>query len=938
MPRPNQVSGQAVGTFIAVANSTELANLDTQGIALGTQIYNIAVGQYFALSLSTAALVPDQVVSVLGVAGQRWLLVTNATNVGATFPIRNTGTPSNPVIAKTPWLNGAVQYVSSTGDDGHDGLGWDTAKATWYAAAQVIVAAGGGTIFLGPGWKAGGPVPGQGMWLNGTAMNIPGFVSAAGAKIRTIGVGGAVDNNQFGLQQVRGFGGSNLSTDYRTKPGIWMIGGEQLWTFENIGLLPTPGFEGTFGGGLFVPIREAIDYNRNVDGSIQYMVASSTARASGQTTHVVTMPTGISTATATRTGQLVTLTIPQPAGASFPRWVNGSPVWVQSTDLNYPSGAYTVTLCQSTVDSQLNWGFTYNDGTTVVGDPPLSGTITVTSPACYGGSFVEVQTTDFRVPPTQYRVVSATPTSATQATIVVTDDWGGFAGIGTGAVPATLTAGNYGVQIATLEMGYAANVRTLIKNTGSPSMSQVTNAIDVYLSGPSIHIGGTRAFYPEVEDQFLNGFFPHGTGATVPPYDKHRMASMVIIAGVAAQQGGVIIRHATGQQASIVGYFGEYISLVAIYDDCTFDTTNGYPPPPLDCYGGSNAIIHIYGRLVVADAVTGGTALLDRYYPLNLRGNYDWIVTGAAAGGVSAQGNVPEWLTTNSPFKSPWAAPGGPVIGAWPGSVLGGGVGPKLSGPHPAAWRQISPVTARFENLVPIPSTWTPAPSTGTADPMGGSGAVTYDDTIHTFRTGGQLCRRTDSFFAPGGHFVMCGWINLHGGAVNLQGLYWFICNGDLVWEPVSATGRQSDFLYRQEFGGPGWMFWYYAPKLLSGSATQTYDLFLASTQQGSGQNMDAFGIGAFWCPPTLDDNDVMEFVGTLKSQPYYLQPGMTGTFEGQPFIAHGGLGTSKHYVSGIGSGQITLGAPNTKYVELFDESGSSLGVFGPGNAFTVNP
>jgi hypothetical protein len=927
--RPNVISGQAIGTVIAVPNSTDLAGLPTMGLAVGTRVYNIDVSAYFVLTQSRAALVPDQVVAVLNIDGLRWIKeVPSAVDVGAQYPIHSSG-GANPVITKAQWQNPVVRYVSGTGDDANTGTAWDETKATWYAAALDIVAAGGGTIFMGPGWRAGGPVPGQGMWLNGTAMSIPGFINgAANCKIKTIGVGGAVDNNQFSRQQVFGYGGSNLLADYRTKPGIWMVGSQVQWTFENLGLLPTPGFAGTYNEGLFCPIRMAVDYNRNADGSIRYLTATSTTRAAGQLTCTVTMPPGIPTTTANHHPDgSATIYLPRPAGMAFPPWQNGSYVWLQSTDPNFPSGAYAVSGLQSNVDDQSQWGFDYSDGNLVTAT--LSGTITV---SCTGANnYIEVQTTDYRIPPTQYQIATASvPTSATTATVVVTDPWGGFPGIGAGAIPATLPPGDYGVQLACLETGFVCNVRPYMDNTFTPHMSKNTAAVDLYLSGPGYQLGGSRAFYPEFERPFLEALYP-APGDTFP-YDRLRMGAMVMLHPGVAGGGGVRIADPTGSNVSIVGVFGEFTSLVQVTGG-TFDTYNGYLPAAFDLDGGTYSVADINNLFVATESGTIQPDVFRGYYPLNLRGNYGY---GASLGTVRAVSDVALFKASQSIAKSPWAAKGGPALGGWLGAQ-GGGLSPKLVGAHPASWRNISPATARFQNLVLPPASWSATPTTGIADPMGGTGAVRFDDTMHGSATGADVAARTDSFFAAGGHFVMCGWINVESGATNGQGLFQFACGGDLVWEPVSGTGRQSDFLYFQEFGGAGWMFWYYAPKLLSGSATQTYTLTLKSTTAGSGKHMDYFGISAFWCPPTLDDNDVMEFIGTLRAQPYYLQPGMAGTFEGQKFIAHGGLGSAKHYVSGVSSGQITVGSANGKYMELFDESGASLGVV-PLSSFTVNP
>lgn len=72
---PNQIQGQAIGTSIAVHDSTALANLSIQGMAIGTQVYNTTLGSIFVLTASTAALVTNQVVAVLGISGLRWILL-----------------------------------------------------------------------------------------------------------------------------------------------------------------------------------------------------------------------------------------------------------------------------------------------------------------------------------------------------------------------------------------------------------------------------------------------------------------------------------------------------------------------------------------------------------------------------------------------------------------------------------------------------------------------------------------------------------------------------------------------------------------------------------------------------------------------------------------------------------------------------------------------
>lgn len=73
--QPNLVSGQAIGTCVTVANSTDLGNLSIQGMSLGTLVYNIAVGGVFQLVAGSNTPVTDKIVTVSGVSGVEWKLV-----------------------------------------------------------------------------------------------------------------------------------------------------------------------------------------------------------------------------------------------------------------------------------------------------------------------------------------------------------------------------------------------------------------------------------------------------------------------------------------------------------------------------------------------------------------------------------------------------------------------------------------------------------------------------------------------------------------------------------------------------------------------------------------------------------------------------------------------------------------------------------------------
>ena len=71
---PNVIQGQAIGTAVAVYDSTALAALPTIGMKPGTAVYNSTVGSSFILTVSSASLVTDSVVAVSGITGWRWII------------------------------------------------------------------------------------------------------------------------------------------------------------------------------------------------------------------------------------------------------------------------------------------------------------------------------------------------------------------------------------------------------------------------------------------------------------------------------------------------------------------------------------------------------------------------------------------------------------------------------------------------------------------------------------------------------------------------------------------------------------------------------------------------------------------------------------------------------------------------------------------------
>lgn len=831
--------------------------------------------------------------------------------------VPNQAPTSIPGTGGGPWLNGAVQYVSGSpkAKDTNDGLGWDTAKRTGYAAAAAVLTSGGGTVYMADGSSWGGPVGGQGAYLRGDGATIPGWLSTldgsgAPIQLRVIGVGrgNSYPFTKAGAATI--YAGSNVDADFRTKPAMWLVRCSTQVSFENIAFKPAPGYEGSSGEATNLQARISWDYNRNADGSLRSMVASSSARAGGLATHVVAMPAGIPVASASRSGAVVTVTLPRPAGqATFPPWRTSTTVWIQSTDAHFPSGAYQLLTCNSNVDSQTDWGFTYNDGGS--GSFTTTG-LTVSSPGCGVGSIIEVQGVNVEFPARTHVVTGVSVASATQATITVTDESGGasaspgyFDGPN-GRIHYTVSSGNYGVTILTQERGYAACVAPNLDGfvaLRNPGFSQF------FTAGPTIDIGGTRAVHTHLSDSYVTGYYPDPR--TTTPYLRWQHPAIVVYAYSNAGNGGLVTLRLTGVDACIAGSTNEQEGYFEI-DVPVFDSGTGYPPPFADIDGGRFTIVNVRDIHVADAAVAYQEPVFNGIPPGNIRGQYRFLQRAVGP----SNNYIADPVTWQVPgafspvVKSPWSNMN---VGSWAGyasDLL-------VTGKHPAAWRDVSPVTPRFTNLVGDPSTWSSVPTvyaTTQPTPLGRMSAIGYDGTPHGSYTGTTFSR-TDSFFEVGGRLVVAAWVYIPSDRVNADWL-WIFNSSDtsLTWDTPAdshADNHQSSWYLSPDFGGKGWQFIAFYPKLLTtDSNTISYTLKLLGPENGAGEVYLYEGVTVFWAPPELDDNDICEYLGTLRAQPYYLQPGMAGTFEGQPFVAHGGIGVDSSQLL-TPSGAVSLPTKN---------------------------
>lgn len=914
MSYPNVISGQAIGTALTVFDETALAALNIQGVAVGSTAWVLQDSHSFILSQSNASLVPGQVVAVNGVDGLRWLL--------------NTSIPGTP-------LNTAQQYVAKTGSDSNDGLSWATAKKTGYAAYNYIQANKGGTIYLGDDctWVDNanlqpGQVLNQGAWFClAPGQGGPGFQTSTWPCI-ILGAGSGESLNaptpfqQPGTVVLRA--GSNLPSDYRHKPAIWKVGCLVGPTFYNIQTAP---MEGTLSNsvGNYYSIRDGWDYNRNTDGSLMYQTVSSSSRSAGSTTHTVTCspPANITSAKRVYNGgdpsnpanYTTTLTITSSGSGldlAAPPWSIGVKVWFHSTSGSFNSGAYQVLTVNVTQLSNADWTVTFTgEGNAVVGPTLSPGTLT--SVVAAQGDLIDLESTNSQFPSTQYLVTGTTITGANSGTITVKDVYGGMPGI-----PATASASNIG-NLVHQERSMFATVASNYVNVNNRAPTTDTNDDAFFRYGPGIDFAAQTAFVQQLSDSYIEGYKPSVASGFSANYDDLRQTAVLLFGG-AITAPGAKFKNLTGSQAGFrcvfTNEFGAGSLGVFDLDNFIPDSPNGEMPFIYSIDGNSGTIVNIR-NVEAADFNAGYGPALNRIVgvpPLNISG--DISAVGNWASVAPQMGTVHGVGVQGFTSGTPWTL-GQPAT--WTQDL-------QISGKHPAAWRQVSPVNRRFTEYAKDQSLYEASgpQTTGVADPLGGTGAVSYDDTagnivIHSF---------DHTFtFAVGDRIKVSGWVNADGqlgffGQSNLFGVT--AVTGNVTW---ASTGTTSWSAPPPVFAA-GWQYVTFYDTVISHSGGGTnISVRINGPAQGRGGHMALFKWSVEYLPVTIPEVDAAEYSGTSHAVPHNLPVGMGGTFEGQKFLANGGLATAtaNALVIGASSGQVTLGGSPTNALPLYAADGTTI-------------
>lgn len=102
-----------LGGSISASDSDSISTeLSVDGLPLGTKVFNQDVGAFFTLKLSTASLVTDEVLQVLGIAGARWIIDPSVvSSVSTDDTLTGDGTDGDPLSVVTSELTSATTTI-----------------------------------------------------------------------------------------------------------------------------------------------------------------------------------------------------------------------------------------------------------------------------------------------------------------------------------------------------------------------------------------------------------------------------------------------------------------------------------------------------------------------------------------------------------------------------------------------------------------------------------------------------------------------------------------------------------------------------------------------------------------------------------------------------------------------------------------------------------
>lgn len=771
-------------------------------------------------------------------------------------------------------------YVSPTGSNSNSGRAGKP-KLNIYNGIQALIAAGGGTLYIDSSSEIGGPVAGQGIWLrtdyqigDNHYFDVPGFLPQS-VPMNLVGIGESGNLSPFAAAPMAEIIGSDRS---QFKPAIWIIGSPASKP------LTITGLQSPFANSR-LSMRLFVDYDRELNGDIKQIPVLNATRTGTSTVLTVDTDsvTPIVVAQAERTSNVTTLHITNP-GLPFTPWHPGTVIRFTSGDADFASGDYTITAMSSFESDNNSWTVSYAE---VAADAALQSVAasSVQSHGCSSGELLWLTVTSG----TEFVEQQYYVTAATADEITVEDNFGsGNANeddIGTIAHQERLYCRGTNVQVNRSEMSLSSG----LQNLGATHGIDVGSTLAAWLEMNDVACGGAMIQNGMYNDpRCFEALYAYGGGDA-------RSGSALYLNRCTSNNGGMFLENnGTGAALNAV--------------DCLVEQSSDQSDRPgMRVWGNSFTSVYI-DRFENADGEPSANSVeiigCPDYGPVVTRSGK---VLGKVIGG-DRWDSPGDWA---GDVPTPWQ--GGETNGMQVTTWADG----RITGKHPGAARAGGALGARYKNFVLLAADWGPGtgvtvtPGGGEPAPDGGpsdlietsGGASSVAITLNGQNTvpGGNV---------EGGTFVFCGWIN-----------------SDVPLGPTIANIDSNQFEippFNTGSGNTGWQF------ISSSQLVETSDPaanFQGTLTTGANSSISVRGLTMIWVPPDVPDNDLYEFLGTIKHQPFYLEPGDVGTMDGQKFIGHGGLGTGLAYVEGVSSGQLTVNGSFSpkRYEPIFAEDGTTI-------------
>lgn len=786
-------------------------------------------------------------------------------------------------------------FADPSGSDGGRGT-LASPYRTLYKAASDVVAHGGGTLSYNDGCTVGGPVAGQGLWFRGDGWDIPGWLGDVPMVIQGNGQSSGSPFSFPGAASMYGPDNTALT------PLIWFAQTAKPKVLSNV----FSNLTGDSFSGLCCPIRVGWDYNRNNDGTNRQLLVENADRADGETVFTVTLPAGYTVISGTRgtvsgVANTVTLRVQLPSNMTYSPWYTGAIVRVVTSDATFPSIDATVTGQSDAfalhVPGQIVELTYVQSGSPVASFTPITGG-TITGHGVQAKDRVYLNSSSSEFPTCWgYRC-----TAATVDTITVTDVYG------YSPRSAAVSENDIGYLLKQ-ERGRCGSVAVSMYNVVVRNSHTVDDSFE---HGPTIDFGSADAVGMKLNKCYLEGYTC--TGVADENIDRDRTWCAVLAdPGIGASSASVYDSFDNSSSDGNIRFYGGAADNLLSLRGWLQDTGAGTKvSPTVQIVEGNTFSKVILDGISNADASAGQPAVEDiaqigpgRLWigPYILAGALN-LVDGSCNGPGLMDGRL---FTVNgavSPWKRGWH-------GLWPGVTL--------TAPHVGANRKDAISSPRGANL------WTPVANWEDAVPLPGGVTVTENATgpfgqsnaIKIVSAGAaQITVGVYPHIFPGsgtGGYIAFGcWVNSPDGSGLADAFFNIGQYGNLRIDG-SASLVARPHIYDNE----GWQWIRAFGKITSDGTDRNYAQLL-NVPAGE---INLWGPTLVFMPASTGDADAYEWFNTFTAQPLYLPAGMSGTFEGDKFIAHGGIGGP--------SPAVTLEAlPNGSVAPYYDAAGNLLGYF----------